>query len=442
MMTYGVLAGVLAGLLTAEPFPPLSRTLPQEVSAVPKSFVFPSWTANKIDVDAIVAMAAKAPTLPQPTGTIVRVSTTAELTEALAHAEPGTTILLADGVYPITKHLRIRQDRIALRSQSGNRRKVILDGSAGGPHDDMIIMRGAKDVLIADLTLRNCRHYAIKMDGDSGIHRPRIYNVKLHNVWTRGVKGTDPGYNYHDPDQQPPAEATRKIRPTGGSIRYCLFVNDTIKPYHDDGFNGDYVGGIDMMGLKDWVIADNVFIGLRGKNGKGRGAIFTWVASEGVISERNIFVNCDRSICYGNPSGPPLHMTGGIVRNNVIVNGRFAAVEMIRTRDTAVYNNSIWATDMTHDTVSFFQGSQGARFYNNLVHGWVHCPAELDRAHNVIGDLTGYFVNPEVGDLRLTSKAAAAIGRAQPLADVPEDFKAQKRSANPTIGAFESGLGR
>jgi len=27
-------------------------------------------------------------------------------------------------------------------------------------------------------------------------------------------------------------------------------------------------------------------------------------------------------------------------------------------------------------------------------------------------------------------------------ADVPGDFKAQKRSANPTIGAFEPGLGR
>jgi len=404
---------------------------------VPESYVFPSFTENKIEVAAITALAAKAPPLPAPTGAVVRVGTTEQLMGALAGAQPGTTVLLADGVYPVTERIWIKQDGICLRGESGDREKVIFDGSGGGPHDDMIVLRGAKDVLIADLTVRNCMHYGVLFYGDSDVQRLRIHNVKFHNIWTRGLKGTHParirdhGRNLHPP------ETVERIRPGGGSVRYCLFVNDTIKTFADDGFRGDYVSGMDMMGLKDWVIADNVFVGIRGKNGRGRGAIFVWQHSENVISERNVFVNCDRAICYGNPSGPALHMIRGVVRNNVIVNGRYSAIEIMSTRDTVVYNNSVWATNMRHDTVCFSREDDGARFYNNLVHGWVHCPDTLDHGHNIIGDLAGYFANPEKANLRLTPKARNAVGKGVPLAEVSEDFRGTKRPDKPTLGALE-----
>ena len=404
---------------------------------MPESFVFPSWTENRIDVASIVALAPKAPTLPAPTGAVVRVSTTEQLTAALDDAQPGTTVFLADGVYPVTERIWIKKDGICLRGESGDREKVIFDGSGGGPHDDMIVLRGAKDVLIADLTVRNCMHYGILFYGDSDVQRLRIHNVKFHNIWTRGLKGTHPARirdsarNLHSP------EAMEKIRPGGGSVRYCLFVNDAIKTFADDGFRGDYVSGMDMMGLRDWVIADNVFVGIRGKNGRGRGAIFVWVGSERVVSERNIFVNCDRSICYGNPSGEPLHMIGGVVRNNVIVNGRYSAIEIMSTRDTVVYNNIVWATDVKDDTVCFLREGDGARFYNNLVHGWVHCPETLDHGSNIVGDLTGYFADPEKADLRLTPKGQEAVGKGVSLAEVSQDFRATKRPDKPTLGALE-----
>jgi len=125
------------------------------------------------------------------------------------------------------------------------------------------------------------------------------------------------------------------------------------------------------------------------------------------------------------------------VRNNVIVNGRYSAIEIMSTRDTVVYSNSVWATSMRHDTVCFSREDDGARFYNNLVHGWVHCPDTVEHGHNIIGDLTGYFADPEKADLRLTPKAQGAVAKGVSLPDVAEDFRGTKRPGKPSLGALE-----
>jgi len=87
--------------------------------------------------------------------------------------------------------------------------------------------------------------------------------------------------------------------------------------------------------------------------------------------------------------------------------------------------------------VIFYQGSAGARFYNNLLHGRLVCPKDVATGSNLIGDLAGYFVDPAVGNLHLTDKAAPALGKARPLKEVTEDFQRRKRPAAPTIGAYE-----
>jgi hypothetical protein len=299
-----------------------------------------------------------------------------------------------------------------------------------------VMVSGADDVLIADLTCRNSEGHGVHVQPHIGAQRTRIYNVKFQNIWTRAVKGSHPKLGY-EPVGAHRREILRK-RPTGGEIRYCLFVNDRRKANARDGFRGDYVGGIDMMWLKDWVIADNVFIGIRGRNGGGRGAIFIWVHSEDVVAERNIIINCDRGIAFGNPSGSRPHMIRGIARNNFIVGGAGKAVEMCRTVDTRAYHNTVY-TDNRGRTrgVHFFQGSKGGRFFNNIVHGPVNLEAGVVAGDNIVGDCTGWFVNPAIGDLHLTGKARAALGEARSLAEVPEDFDGQRRKPKPDIGADE-----
>lgn len=385
-------------------------------------------------LEAILRVAPKSPPLPAPTGKVVRVATADELRKAVASARPGTTILLADGKYAVNR-LRIRQDRLALRGASGDRDKVILDG--GGRFSRVVEIQGAKDLLIANLTVANSGQYGIFFYGDSDVQRLKVYNVKFHNCFVRGLKGTHAARIYDGYRRQHPPDIVQRIRPSGGEVRYCLFVNDRANP-HDRPYGGDYIGGIDIMWAKDWVIADNVFANIRGQRGGGRGAIFVWVNSEGVVAERNLIYNCDRGICFGNPSGSPPHMTGGIVRNNFIVAGASQPIEICQTVNTCVYGNTVYCADPADVAVEFTRGAKGGRCSNNLLRGRLNLPKEVTAEGNVTGELEGYFVNPLVGDLHLTDEAVGAFGKARTLKELADDFDRQRRKARPDVGADET----
>ena len=62
----------------------------------------------------------------------------------------------------------------------------------------------------------------------------------------------------------------------GGQLYCNLFVDprDTA-----ENFGGNCVGGIDAMYVRRWVISDNVFAGIRGRTGAGRGCVFLWQES-------------------------------------------------------------------------------------------------------------------------------------------------------------------
>jgi hypothetical protein len=390
------------------------------------------------DVAAVLRIARKAPSLPKPSGPTVRVATAAELRDALASAADGTTILLADGTYPIGDvEVRHNVVNVAIRGESGNREKVLID--CRDQFRMGIILRGAKNVTIADMTIANTK-YGVFFYGDSDVDGLTIHNVKFHNIWVRGIKGTHPCRKGDRPDDLYTREQAERIRPRNGRVEYCLFLNDHKKTDTDDGFNGDYVAGMDMMMLKNWTIADNTFIGIRGYNGTGRAGIFIWVESEDVVAERNVIINCDRGIAFGNPSSVPPHMTRGIARNNFIVGGTIQALEFHQVVDTIACNNTIVASDPENAWhVEVGRNCQGVRFYNNLVHGLTRFNrSPVEQKGNITGDLTGWFADPAVCDLHLTPKAVPARGSAVRLPEVTEDFDGQKRKANPNIGADET----
>ena len=356
------------------------------------------------DVAQVLKLARKPPALPKPAGGAVRVADVPALRKAVAEAAPGTTILLADGVYRLDE-LLVTQHNLTIRGESGDREKVVLDGE--GKFTKVVRVRGARNLTVADLTVANSRQYGILFLGDSGIERLKVYNVKFHNCYVRGLKGTGATRVNDSASKTLTAEDAGKVRPRDGEVRYCLFVNDDVTP-NDEPYGGDYVSGIDAMWLKDWTIADNVFVNIRGQHGGGRGAIFVWVNSENVTAERNLIVNCDRGICFGNPSGDSLHMSGGAIRDNFIVAGRGQGIEICRTRDTAVLQNTVFCERPNQRAVQFHQlAGPGNRFLNNLTTGIVTVPDEVTAAGNVAGALAGWFVNPRIGDLRLTPNAAA-----------------------------------
>ena len=74
-------------------------------------------------------------------------------------------------------------------------------------------------------------------------------------------------------------------------------------------FGGDYIAGMDIMNAKNYVIADNVFVGIGGFTGQARGAIFIWNGSEDCTIERNIIIDSDTGICLGNSHRTPVTKT-------------------------------------------------------------------------------------------------------------------------------------
>ena len=86
-------------------------------------------------VVAFAAIAESAPArsaaaLPAPPGSVVNVSTEAQLQNAVAQLQSNTTILVAPGIYTLTRTLYINGTltNVARRGSSGNANDVMLQG--------------------------------------------------------------------------------------------------------------------------------------------------------------------------------------------------------------------------------------------------------------------------------------------------------------------------
>lgn len=380
----------------------------------------------------------KAPPLPPPRGGVIRVTTEEELLSAVDRVKSGETILIAEGHYFLPRSLNIRTSNITLRGETGRRERVILDG---GKHrlGELLTITHCSGVTIADLTVQNVMWNGIKLNSDTGVHRVTIYNCILHNIWQRAVKGV-----------RVPQEKLEKERPRSCRIRYCLFYNDRPKTFDDDPtdtpqtFNGNYIGGIDVMFPKGWIISDNVFVNLQGRTREGRGAIFLWHDAQDCLVERNLIMDCDVGIALGNSYRPPditVHCTRVIVRNNFIVRCPESGIVADYTRHCQILHNTI------HDPenrlgrlIRLVHNNEGLLVANNLLNGPPirnESPSPIKFLGNLEKVFADAFVNPDQGDLRITPRATEAIDRAIPLPQGQKDIVGRRRGPKPDIGAYE-----
>ena len=381
----------------------------------------------------ILLVTAMAGALPERSGEEIHVGNAGELQQALLKADSQDTILLADGVYKLESSLRIeKKDNLTIRGASGDPEKVLLMGGGweGGRPKDVVVIRGSGDIAIAYLTVTEARSYGIKIEGVRGLKNPHdinIENCRFIDIGTRAIKGT--------------ATQDRKHMERG-SVRNCYFEN-TRTPDPDWLFNGDYVSAIDMMYLDHWTFADNVFKNIKGANGGGRGAIFVWNQSRSVLVERNVFINCDRSVAFGNPSEPTnyvqgtLHNYDGIIRNNAIVVGASKGIELVWLDNVKVYNNTVYCPNPRRRAIHYFQKINRLHIANNLVNGRLEGEGDVVLENNVVGPLDGYFVNPEAGDLHLTEAATLALKKGIALPLVQDDIDGEGRADPPDVGADE-----
>ena len=378
----------------------------------------------------------KAVPLPPPHGEVIFVATVNELFTAVEHVGPGGTILLADGHYRLPRVIILAGKKdIAIRSAVRDPAKVVLSGKGWDTEakgDDILHIAHCEGVTIADLTFADCRSYGIKVEAENAPKDIHIYNCRFRDIGMRAIKGS--------------AGQDPNVRAVKGSVRYCHFENTKIPP-SDWLFGGDYIAAIDMMALDDWTFSDNVFRNIKGRNGGGRAAISIWVRSRRVVVERNLIINCDRGVAFGNPGQSTANIAGerlayvsdSVIRNNFIVGGPDCGLELWYAERIKIYNNTIWRPVRNWSRgIRIGAGTCQTDVANNLVNGEIRFDGgEAQLRHNLSGRLDGYFVDPNSGDLSLTSAAVGTIDQGAPLPDVTDDIRGRPRSGPIDLGAWE-----
>ena len=346
----------------------------------------------------------------------------------------GGTILVSNGHYMMPRYFAITTDNVTLRGESGDRHAVILDG-AGSRHGELVGITGARDVMIADLTIRNIKHNGFKINSNLGAERVTIRNCVIHNIWQRGIKA--PAMPKEQGDQGP-----RSCR-----IQYCLFYNDRPKRYSDDEtdtpdtFDGNYIGGIDVKNTIDWTISDNVFIGIQGRTREGRAGVYISENGRGCTIERNIFIDCDIAIALGNPSlgYSPLQAINCVAQNNFISACPETGILACYTRDCRILGNTIHEPESRRQRLIWVQKSNaGLAVKNNLLIGppiQISSDSEIQQRGNVVhADSDPWLAQPDrqVGQSFLP---AGVIEQAiQFPSRIDDERQPQEHSVQPTLG--------
>ncbi|MDX1437847.1 MAG: hypothetical protein R3335_13630 [Anaerolineales bacterium] len=389
-----------------------------------------------------------------PGGNTVAVSTVTGLENAVNNATPGDTILVADGIYDLNGvYLRIDTPNVSIRSASGDRTAVVLDGNYITTE---IIQIVASNVTVADLTLREAYNHPIHVMSTSGADtlNALIYNVHIIDPGEQAVKiNPVPGGYYPD---------------SGVIACSHIELTDAGRPFIR---NNCYTGGVDGHQARDWVIRDNLIEGFWCDSGLSEHGVHMWSGSRDTVVERNLLLDNARGAGFGlvtggsgrtygdNPcpeaGGSSVDHYGGVIRNNFIVAqdsdlfssdfGFDCGICLWNACHAKALHNSFFTFDSgsTFSSIEWRFSNTHAEIYNNLAN---HTMRERDEATAVeSGNLTGaqasWFVNPSGGDLHLVSGALSAIDQGDVAGAVAVDFDSEFRPVGPgyDIGADEFG---
>jgi hypothetical protein len=367
------------------------------------------------------------------------------LPEIVASAQPGTTILLEDGTYRIGRSsLAVRSDGITIRSRSGNRAAVILDGHRY--ETQTMISIQASRVTVADLTIRDVHHHAIHVSG--GGHHVRLHNLHVLDARQQFIKV--------NPD------TAGRLNDHGLLACSLLELTDAGRAYverHPTPGFPCYTGGLVAHQAWQWVVRDNVFRNIYCSAGKGlaQHAVHFWKTSGATTVERNRVLNCARGIGFGlgpegghrgypdlppTESGPAGHL-GGAIRNNVIwsnVGRRFdTGIGLEQASGVTVDHNTIFA-DAGFSSIDVRFSASDTLVRNNLY----NIPMTIRDGGRPKTDRNGasataeMFVDAAAGDLHLRGPIGGVVDGGLDLRrEIPADLDGEPRDELPDIGADE-----
>ncbi len=373
------------------------------------------------------------------TGTTTwNVSTTGQLENAVSSYSPGDSIVIAPGTYIPTSRLSISRGAVTIRGSTGNRDDVVIQGPGMTVNTEPTEMFDlySDDVTIQDLTIKEVYYHGVHMRGENDVDRTHLQNVHTINCGERHFKGSW--------DSNQPGSIMDDIL-----IENCLCEQTQANSNHTD---NDYIGGIDLMGVNNVIIRNNVFKNIVGPTGGACAAIFIWHHNTNPTIECNKIYGCDRGISMSNPAwaGPGPASTGGILRNNFITRGVNIGLELNFTDSMKVYYNTLYSADASYWRMISIYDAAGIFVTNNLqlkyniIRGVISNASVGSGNVTETGDITGstpatnWFLDPTNGDLHLTASATGALNAGVLLPEVPTDIDGDTRDSTPDVGADQT----
>ncbi len=365
---------------------------------------------------------AAAPCLAQE----VTVGDAAGLAAAIEAANNGgpATILLQDGDYTLSNGLWVSRAGVTVRSVSGNRDAVVIQGQGMWGGVTHIFWVAANDFTVRDVTLGNVANHAIQIHGDLGAGNATVSNCRLFDTYEQMIKIS---FNFDAPE-------TFSV---GGLIENCLFEYTAgVGPQW-------YIGGIDGHAAQNYVIRNNTFMNIASPSEDvAEYAIHFWSNAQNIHIEFNRILNCDRGIGLG--MGQDRGTVGGNIRNNFIYHNTsegFAdvGIALESASGAQVYNNTIFMEHSYQNAIEYrFAATAGGMIANNLTNRAITSRdgGTSIVTNNVTSAQAGWFVNPAGGDLHLSSPVAEVVDQGLFIEDFLFDIDGDPR---PTGGGIDIG---
>lgn len=384
--------------------------------------------------------------LPAPTGPTVDVSPGVNsLSQAVAAAAPGTTLLLADGTYSARVTIPIDK-ALTIRSASGDREAVIIDGERVVDSGNLFVI-SASDVTIAHVTVEHSWEDLVHVQPDGApITGVRLHDVHLRDPGRQAVYiGTDGAGNYADDGEV-----------TCSNIELTQDGRTDIRGSCD-------TGGIDAYGARGWEVRDNRIYGFWCPFGQSRPGIRFFRGARDTLITRNDVGDVTSGIVLGetrdletrtyadNPCSGLVQSIDGVITNNLVwahdddIVASNAGIEVGILAESScnvrIVHNSVYAAvEPNVGSIEHRYETTTGVVANNLAS---HAIRRLDDSlliseSNHEGATIDTWYYRAGGDFHTAPAATWAIDQGSTEYTLPDDFDATERTDGlPDIGADE-----
>lgn len=309
------------------------------------------------------------------TGEVVRVKSSDDLQDAVAHLKNGQTIELAAGTYTVqgdALYLPEPLSDVTIAGATGRREDVRIRGGRFS-----IWANDVNRLTVRDLTLEGASEHGLILN--CAANAPVIRNVALRDIGDQFIKA-NPG-------------------PGGCGVDNGL-VEDSLFEY-TSGAPDTYTNGVDVHYGAGWVIRRNTFRNFVGGGLVGP-AVLLWNGSRDSVVEGNTFADNVRDIAFGLDAGMtarapvsngalPDHRGGRISGNTITrrsgLPGVDVAISVADSPDTRVDANTITMAGGYPNAIEYrFPRTSGVVITGNTV------DAAIQARDGATGTVTGNTV--------------------------------------------------